>query len=49
MIQTDYLQRGRAAVSRFLCSSAEQLVRYWNCIKRDEMEQPTPRNSVADN
>ena len=47
MIQTDYLQRGRAAVSRFLCSSAEQLVRYWNCIKPDEMGPTTPATTSA--
>ena len=42
LIQTDYLQRGRATVSQFLCLSGEQLVRYWNCIKPDEMGPPTP-------
>ena len=42
IIHTDYLQRGRATVSQFLCLSGEQLVRYWNCIKRDEMGPPTP-------
>ena len=45
IIQTDYLQPGRATVSRFLCLSAEQLVRYWNCIKLDGMGQPTPTSA----